>query len=448
MRNSKQISFFAILFGLLSLLYIVIITEEFFLFFTYGVFLLLGMVFYRKQEEKMFFYLSLAVSVFFAIPLTYSYINATGSPFVIGGDAEDYYNKIIRMLQGDFSLYYGRYKMYLYIGYLFYKFVNLFVSTTHYAYLVFLNIFFCANIAPLLYKISVQFFDKKVVLKAGFLTVLFPGLIQVAAGTWREAIVYTLFMYLVYLSLNLKLKNIILYILTFFILANVRMEVAVVSFVFLICYNYVFVSEKNMSRMTESYLYLFLVIITFFILYNYRLFEYLNSEQSSSLLYQKNAYDGEISFYSETDSVTTNLRHRGFLGRILLFFYSLLAPIPPPVFAVRPVSFFNLFISIGHIMWYFIFPVSMVSIINTIKNKITSSFSKSFLVTFILGIAIIALTTVGTARHKLYLYPIVFLFFFYYNVITPNNKKRNIYFGIIVFYCICLLGYILFKYII
>ena len=447
MRSLKLLSFLSNLIGLFALVYIIYDSKEPFLLVLYLLYIAFAFLIYKKHE-RVFFYLSLNTSLLFLIFLTNSYIEQTGLPFAPGGDAFNYYEVVRNMCEGDFSGYYGRYKLYLFTVWKYYEIIEFFTNTsTNYIYFFFLNIFICCNISPLLYKISTRMFDAKVVLFACVLTSLFPPLIQVATNTWREGFVYAPFLYSIYLSLNIKKNiNILLYLIVFLFVVNIRAEIGIASLVFFILYNFIFVDKgkKKISLLQKGmYFSIFLFMILLF--YNMGLFEYFNYSNASSLEYQYNAYNDMSNEFSGNNSISNKLRNGGLVGRVLLFFYTPFVPIPPPVFATKTFDFYSFFISIGAIIWYFIFPISVISIKNGLNDLNLSRFSKSYLITFIIGIIIISLTAVGSFRHKLYLYPIFFVYFFNYIYMQKREKVKKIFFGIIFTYLFALLIYLYFK---
>lgn len=447
MKNLKLILVFSSIIGLLSLIYTIYQTDEPFLFILSILYIMGGLWLYKSNEERFFYFFSLNVALFFLPILTHSYLQQTGSPFIPGGDAQTYYEKVMEMLRGDFSRFYGRYKLYLYVGWKFYEIINIFTTTTSYIYFVFLNIFIGANISPLLYKVGKRISKNETLIYACLMTSLFPLIIQVTDGTWREGFIYAPFLYSIYLAINLKnTKYLLFFFITFLFIINIRMEVGIASLIFFILYNYVFLDKygkTNKPYINKSISIGALIIGIMFCLY-IGLFEYLNYSTSASLEYQIEAYNEASNEMSEGNSIANTLRNMGFLGKLLLFFYSLFSPIPPPAFTV-PIPYFHYyFISLGSIIWYFVFPVSIFGLIKELKNKELLSFVKSLLITLVFGIGIISITTVGTARHKLYLYPLLFLF--YFHTISNLSPKEifKLYSKIIVVY---LGGFLLYLYI-
>ena len=231
-------------------------------------------------------------------------------------------------------------------------------------------------------------FDAKVVLYACLLTAIFPSLIQVATNTWREGFVYAPFLYSIYLSLNIKKSiNVLLYIIVFLFIVNIRAEIGIASIIFFILYNFIFV-DKRSKKITSLQKSMYFTLFIFMLLFSYKmgLFEYFKNADSSSLEYQFNAYNEASNEFSESNSISNRLRNGGFAGRILLFFYTPFVPMPPSVFAMNTIYFYSFFISIGDILWYFILPVSVISMKSGINDLNISRFSKSYLIMFIAGI--------------------------------------------------------------
>jgi hypothetical protein len=420
-----------------------LITDEPFLLALYILFTAWGLLCY-KREERFFYFLSLCAYLVFIPFLTNSYIHQTGYPFIPGGDAQGYYEKVQEMYNGYFGSYYGRYKMFLFIVWQYYRAINIFVQTTRPVYFCFLNMFMCANIVPVLYKIGSRYFNKKVVLYSCLLTCLYPLIIQVATGTWRDGFSYAPFLYSIYLAMNPKnIKQVMVYFLIVLFLMNIRMEIGITSLVFFLTYNYVFATNLKHNRKFNK-VYLLFILLALIFVYQTGQLNYLNYAKTSSIEYQVNAYNEKSNEYSDGSSLSNKLRNFGLAGRGALCIYTLFVPLPPPVFAANTNYFHYYFTSLGAIMWYFIFPLAIVEMIN-LKNEKLVQISKPYLVTFIFGIIIIALTAVGSFRHKLYLYPIMFLYFFSYILRQRPKARIALFTKIMVVFASCFVVYFLIK---
>lgn len=448
MKSLKSLFFFSNIAGVLSFIYLVYNTNEEFLAVLYTLCVFAGFFMYREKYERSFFFLSLNIALFLLPFLTYSYIQQTGHPFIPGGDAQTYYEKIREIYNGNFTQYIGRYKLYLFIGWKFYQIINVFTNSLNPIYIVFLNLFVCANISPLLYKVGKGLFKNNVLIYACLMTSLFPMLIQVADGTWREGLVYAPFLYSIYLSMNLKTaKHLILFFIIFLFIINIRMEIGIVSILFLISYNYFFENKNTLENREKSNKYIYGFILLGAIVYclYLGLFEYLNYSNSASIEYQMDVYREKSNELSDATSISNILRNSGVIGNLILFIYTLFSPLPPPLFASQTILFHNVFISIAAIIWYFVLPFSLMGLIRNIKRENLSKITKSFLVILFVSTLIISLTTVGTARHKLYLYPIMFLYYFDY--IFSSSKRQIIkqYSIVTIVYIIAFLGYSFIK---
>jgi hypothetical protein len=434
--------------GVISLLLVIFESNELLLLLLYLFSVSFGFLLYDKVARHLFF-LSYSLLIIILPFLIDSYINVAGQPFIPGGDAEMYYNRITSIAQGNNESYYGRYKLFLKILSSYYKVILYLGGSISYYYFFFFSMFVGANLSPLLYKIGKGFFSEKVLISGCILTCLFPGLIQVATNSWRESLVYTPFLLSIYLAINInRAKNLILYFLTFMFLANIRLEIGVISLTFFVLFNFVFLNKKELdwiSLMSSKLLLLLLLLTVIFFAFQNGLFEYLKFEKSSSLSYQMGAYTEMSNETTDDNSISNTLRNAGLIGRFLLFFYTLFAPIPPPGFFQRSFTFYNLFISIGAIFWYFLMPIAVIGMLNNFKKYNLSSFTKSFFISFVLGIIIISLTSIGTQRHKLYLYPILFLYAYDYLEVSKSKTKAKLILKILLFYAIGLTLYLFWK---
>lgn len=225
------------------------------------------------------------------------------------------------------------------------------------------------------------------------------------------------------------------------------MEIGIVSILFLISYNYFFENKNTLENREKSNKYIYGFILLGAIVYclYLGLFEYLNYSNSASIEYQMDVYREKSNELSDATSISNILRNSGVIGKFILFIYTLFSPLPPPLFASQTILFHNVFISIAAIIWYFVLPFSLMGLIRNIKRENLSKITKSFLVILFVSTLIISLTTVGTARHKLYLYPIMFLYYFDY--IFSSSKRQIIkqYSIVTIVYIIAFLGYSFIK---
>ncbi len=446
MKDLNIVSVFFSVAGILSLLYIVLDTGQPFIVVLYSAFLLFSFFAYNKKE-RIYFLLSLNAALFFLIFLVRSYVEVTGLPFIPGGDAHDYYVTVSKMCEGDFSTYFGRYKLFLFVVWQFYELTGIFTHSTHYIYFIFFNLFICSNVSPLLYKITEGRFDNRIIVSACFLTSLFPPFIQVATGTWREAFVYAPFMYSVYLSVKTKkTTDIFLFIAVFLLMVNIRAEIGIASVLFFLAYNYFFTGRESIKVPgTGKGLYFIFFMALLFASYQMDLFEYFKYKDSTSLDYQFNAYNEMANEHSDENSIARLLRNSGLPGRACLFFYTLFVPVPPPIVAAGSDNFHSVFISAGAFIWYLVFPVSIAGIIKGFKDINLEKFSKSYFLTFVIGIGIITLTSVGSLRHKLYLYPVMFVYYFYFIYTQPQQKVFKLYMAVLIVYITVILLYVFIK---
>lgn len=441
----SKLSKFSLSLGLLSLIIILIYTGEIFLFPLYLLFCLLGFLLYRNKTERQFFFISLSISLLFIPFFTYSYIQETGFPFRPGGDAQYYYESFIDSLNILYNnMLSGRYAFYIYIGHVYYKVINILTHSTSYIYFVFLTMFISSNTAPLLYKLGYEKFNEKNLLYACLMTCFFPSLIQSNTAILREGMVIAPIMYCVYLSSKQSsVKNVLLFVLTLIYILNIRFEMGVVVIIFYILYNMVFVSKKNINAIK------IIMIITFIIL-SISSLRYIRSLDNMNYWSLENKIEHlkekSLAINGSESSLSTSLRQGGIFSKTILFFYCMYVPVPPDI-TVSP-NLYNGFLAIGNILWYFILPISIIAMIKDIKAKSTTcNFSKSFLITFISAILMISLTYLGSERLKLYLYPILFIYFFNYLNSHTRRENFNMFRNLSLIYFLCFIVYMRIKYI-
>jgi hypothetical protein len=365
----------------------------------------------------------------------------TGQPFIPGGDSQTYHATFIDMLNGSFHNFFGRYEFYLYIGWKFYGVIYFLTSSTSYIYFAFLSLFIGANTAPLLYKVGVNRFHEKTLIYACLMTCFFPSLLQINVVILRESFIIAPFIYSVYLSINQKsIKNTLLFVATLVFMLNIRLEIGGMAFLFYILYNYVFISKNKNDANGIIRIMLFIVALVF----SLQFINSLNDLDYWSPKRQMAAYDQRSQESMAGASISRSLRQGGIIGRLVLFFYCAFVPVPPHVIYFPFLH--NFLLCWGNIVWYFVLPVSVFEITKTIRKKNNiSSFSLSFFVVFVSAILIISLTSLGSERHKLYLYPIIFLFFCQFVCLHSKRENLRVFTPISIVYLILIVLYLIMK---
>jgi hypothetical protein len=443
--NTDKISRYAIIGGIASLLLLTVLEAEIFLPALWLLFMLTGNVFYRGRTERNLFRLNFNISLFLLPFFLWSYTLQTGKPFIAGGDSERYYNDFMDLLDGRVEIHsLSRYILYYIVSWKYYALVKFAMDSTSYLYLVFLTIFISANTAPLLYKIGRnENFNEKILLNACLMTCIFPSLVEISTAILREGFTVAAFLFSVYLSQKIKntggagkLKYILLLLLAILWMANMRFEVSVAATLFFVLYNYVF--TDNFSLKNYVYLCFIALLAVLLVLPNIVALQldYYNLNSKRELL--------DARSLEQADSLTASLRHQGFAGRFFLFFYCTLLPIPPHLFSYPAVPHYYL-LAMGNVLWYFVLPISSIEIFGNIRRKVYPAFSKSYLAVSIAAVFIVSVTYLGSERLKIYIYPIMFLFFFHY--IANHSKRQKIRMFTVLFflYVLVVVAYILVK---
>jgi hypothetical protein len=146
----------------------------------------------------------------------------------------------------------------------------------------------------------------------------------------------------------------------------------------------------------------------------------------------------------DAGSLSTSLRHRGLAGRFFLFFYCAVLPIPPHVF-VNPGVLHYYLLGAGHVLWYFVLPVSVVEIVRVIRRKLYPAFSRSFLALAVVNIFIVSMTYLGSERLKIYIYPVMFLFFVHYLANHSRRQKTRTFAILFSLYTLAVVAYALVR---
>jgi hypothetical protein len=445
--NTNKISRFSILGGVASLLLLSFREANLFLPALWLLFMLLGNILYHDRTERNLFRINLNISLFLLPLFLWSYTLQTGKPFITGGDSEAYYNNFMLLLDGKVEINpRSRYILYYLVSWKYYAFMKFLTGSTSYLFLVLLTLFISANTAPLLYKIGRnENFKEQVLLSACLMTCVFPSLVERYIIIMREGFIIAPFLFSVYLSQKIKntegvgkLKYACLFLLTILWIGNIRFEISAIAILFFFLYNYVF-TDKAFSFKNYVFLCGVAILAALFILPN---IVGVQLTEHYDLSAKMESFDTQS--LENVDSLTSSLRHRGFIGRFILFFYCAFMPVPPHVISNLSTPHYYL-LAAGNVMWYFMLPVSMVGIFRNIKQKTFSGFSKSFLVIALVAILMLSLTLLGTERHKIYIYPIVFLFFFNYLSNTSKKKSSRLFIMIAILFMLLVSAYLIMK---
>jgi hypothetical protein len=432
--------------GVASLLLLTFREAEIFLPALWLIFMLAGQALYRDKTERNLFRINLNAVLCLLPFFLWSYTLQTGKPFIGGGDSENYYNNCMALLDGRAGIYArSRYALYEFVSWKYYALVEFVTGSRGYLYFVFLTLFISAHIAPLLYKIGRgENFNEKIVLYACLMACVFPSLVEMSTAILREGFTTAPFLFAVYLSQKIKnerdtgkFKYITLFLLAILWMANIRFEVSVVAALFFVIYNYVF--TDGFSWKNYIFLGFIAVLAVLLVLPNIvalQLTEYFSLNSKMARL--------DMRSLEQVNSLTTSLRHQGLAGRVFLFFYCATMPIPSPVFQHPAVPHYYL-LAAGHVLWYFALPVSVIEISRNIMRKVYPAFSKSFLVVAVAAVFMLSLTYLGSERLKIYIYPVMFLYFFHYLANHSRRQKMRMFATLFIVYMLAVVAYALVK---
>jgi hypothetical protein len=443
--NVRKISNYAIAGGIASLLSLRVSGEAPALLPLWLFFMLLGNLFYRDRTERNLFKISFNVSLFLLPLFIGSYVLLTGKPFSPGGDSEDYYGDFSRAIDtGDLGINSrARYILYYIVSWKYLSLMKFITGSTSYLYLVFLTMFISANTAPLLYKIGRgESFKEKMLLSACLLSCVFPLLVETSTSICREGFTTAPFLLSVYLSQKIKnatggrkIKYLVFFSLVFLWIANIRFEVSLIAVLFYVFYNHVFTGEFRV----KNYIYLGAIALLAAIL----VLPNVAALQTGYFdLGRREAFEA-LEKYS-IDSLSASLRQQGPVARLFLFLYCAILPIPPNVFFHPDIPHYYL-LAAGNVLWYFALPASVIEIFRIMARKECPAFSKSFIIIAVAAIFMLSVTYLGSARHKIYIYPIMFLFFFSYLANHSRQQKRRFFVVLFFAYAFAALAYMSVK---
>ncbi len=388
-----------------------------FLLFFIGVFVL-----FRSGKERFVFTLSFVVGIVFLPLYSQSYITDTGFPFIQGGDAQTFYEKVVDIAQGDLSQYWGRYKVFLFIVSKYYNFINFIGVGSYSPYHFFIFSIFCGAVSTTLtYLIGLKTFNYNTALKAAVITSLFPILIKYNLGSLREVYALPFFLFAIYQIIIAKKKSSFFILISVLLVTGIRVDWGALLMVFLFFYYASGLPQKrriNIYIKMTAFLFIILVPAIYFFINNGLLeVSYYSSEKLQHI--------NEYTTNNDNSSLTGKLKKMGLTGRLLLFFYVIIVPLPPLLANYGKSIIEPLLTSIGSIFWYFSLLMIYLSVKKSYSDTKFKKFTNAFIALIFFTSTLLAFTSVGVYRHKLFIYPLSFLFLSHFTEFF-NKTVRNI----------------------
>ena len=432
-----------LLFSVLSIIYLSYDDNS--IINSFVLFSFLGSILFKRGKLFSHFLFSYLVNVSFIFLFTQSYIQDTGEIFMPGGDAERFYKSIIDIVNGDYSYYFGRYKLFLFIVSSYYEFIIYcgIGSISPYHFILFSC--FCVSLGNVfVFKIYNQFLDLKSTLNIFLIVALFPLIIKFATTTLREVYAYPFVFIYIYYFLNLKRKKIAYFyiLLSIFVIAGIRLEWLLGIFSFSFFY---IISGSSFKKKIQSFLLIGVISVLFLVVFNtvvnfigYDGFDSYDLEKFKKIMNDEDSLRGK-------GSIANKLINYGIIGRFFLFFFTVITPFPPPIVKINQGVLEPLLISIGAIYYYYNLPIMFFTIKKMVKvieyKKIIFGFigmiiSVSILLTF---------TTIASYRHKLFLFPILLSFIPLFNQFYDKKIKKDIYVIMTLIIVVFLISYFILK---
>jgi hypothetical protein len=390
-----------------------------FSFFSLFFFILIGFLIFKTQ--RTFFIYSYFLNIICFSIIVYSNFSINGTYFLGGGDDELFFDYAIRMSKygiEDFGIEYVfgmPFKLYTHIQALYFDFLKI-LGFCDYSliHLLLINSFVGACTAVLIAKF-ISFFkledSKKNLLT--LITISFPISIFYYSNLLRECFVVLIFMLVVYITTNYKLKVskkiffvIVLIISAFFIRPA--------SSFFIMSFPFFFIIFNSASFYKKILIYSFL-FVGILVLLKLRTQIYNRDVQETSEMYQELASET-----ADDQSLGIQLMQSSnpFLKACSVF-YIVLSPIPPLI--IKELSFRALIFSIGSLLFYFTFPAFILLVFS--KNYEKRKIIIPFFLTFVFTSVIVTFTS-ADPRHLQLIMPITFFLGVYY-IFLNSNRYMN-----------------------
>ncbi|MDG1516742.1 MAG: hypothetical protein P8Q42_01850 [Flavobacteriales bacterium] len=374
---------------------------QFSFFFLSLVYFFAGCLIFQKKS-KHFFRIAYGFNLTLLILFALYFENLNGSPFIGGGDDENFYEKALTILAGKTAAL-GNYPFYIYINTGIFKFLNFFgfydnsplnIGVT--------NAFVGATVAPLMYRVGQQFLSFKNANNLGYLLAIFPSTMYFSSILLRDIWVLSILVWIIFILTVTKL-NIILKILILGFLClvsfNFRHATGAITILFVVSYGFFSLKNKILKAIIIG-----IVLFVFFVFF----LSVFSTLQTT--IFEK--YQGLGTAGAQSGSIGAKIAFSSNpIIRSLYYIISLYNPIPP----FPNYRFNTVVLGLGAIIWYFTIPYLFFGIYKAIKSpgkKIKAlTFSSIILLLALMWILFIIS---GTVRHRLMLFPIGFLFYFLY----------------------------------
>ncbi|HCH2842715.1 TPA: hypothetical protein NKT21_001961 [Vibrio parahaemolyticus] len=403
LNNNGKLIFTFFLIAMISVIYMVISYHDISVFFSFLIFLLF--IFFIERLFKIDKKIYIAYFVFVSVmPLfLYSFSVLTGDIYIPGGDSEKYYLRVVDIAKGDESQLWGRYSLFLYIGKILYQTTYLLFNSYSYIHFALMSSFFASLTIDPIHRVVSELFDRSVADKTVWLWIFTPLLWYLSSGSLRDIYVYFSVLYGIFFIISfIRTSNLWFLIFSFLCLvytANIRLDSAIFLAFFITSS---VMLHKGKLYLKFTFLLLFLSFLTFVV--SQGLVEVFKFNDSYDLSYQVDAYKDLRA--GSSGSLTSKLQGTA-LGFMVLPFFTLITPFPPPVFFAKYFNISDLFISLFSLLFIMILPRFFISSWHNKNDK----FILSFVLSLIFIILILSMTSVGSFRQKLYLYPIIYSLF-------------------------------------
>lgn len=443
-RLKKYLNFLTILFSMLSVISVFVLVnrnQDVTILYTTTLLIFSGFIFFGKKLEFQIFTLSFLVALCFLPIYTYSYIVDTTFPFIPGGDAQTFYEKMVDIANGDATYLFGRYIGYLYIVSFFYKMI-IFIGISSSPYHFFLFSAFCGALSSVLtFLIGKKSFSTVDGVRAALLTMFFPILLKYFLGSLREALAVPIILFGIYSVLSERKLSGLWVVLSFFLLSVIRLDWAATFIVFVFFYYTVGLPKKLRLKIYSRVFvigFLFVSLGVFLISNGYFDISYYEGDKIERIT-------NENLGFSNAGSLSSKLINMGVIGRVILFFYVFFVPIPPPIINAK-ISLIEPFLtSIGAVFWYFSIFYLIFIFKKMLKIDIYRKISIATLFMIASNAAILAMTSVGTYRQKLFVYPLAFIFMVNFTKFYSRKFLGFLFFIILFIISILFVSYLIFK---
>ncbi|HBC3867204.1 TPA: hypothetical protein KD877_002749 [Vibrio parahaemolyticus] len=380
------------------------------------IFLFIVMLIFNKNEYRYMGVFSFGVILTLMPFYHYMFVIDTGAIFTPGGDAKKYYDYAYDygVLNGELIGY--RYWFFIKIIGGYFKIINYLGGEVSPEYFSLLTAFVATLSVPIYNSCSNIIAKNDQLNIIGYFWLFTPLFVFLAVGQLRDIYTYFVVAYLYMVTLRLcykkvKINNFILLFIFLIYVALIRIDVFVYCVFFILSY----ISFSSLSLKSKLISLLIAVFfMSFFIFQSETALKQLSFENFST---QVDIYDSQCDSGCDNSSFIKKLRDipGGYFALAIISYFT-----PFPAFLFESKYNAHYFFELVFVIFWCVSSFVFLAFVWKVKK---STFDKAFIASLIFLLFLLAFTTVGYFRQKLYVYPIIYTYVYVYIKNELSNSQ-------------------------